>query len=278
MSPVIHASAAAPIHTPGYTLWPGSTPLLVSLPHAGTGLPEALKPRLVEQALALEDTDWHLAEVYAFARGMGASLIVPVMSRYLIDLNRPPEDAPMYPGVNNTGLCPTRFFSGDPLYRPGQEPDADEVAERRAQYWQPYHQALDDELARLQARHGHALLWDGHSIRGELPWLFEGRLPDLNLGTVNGSSCAPSLRAALQAVLAGQGRYSQVCDGRFKGGYITRRHGRPAQGIHAVQLEMAWRVYLGDADGFALDPARQAALEPLLRALLQTLLDWRPHA
>ena len=274
----VPASGVAPIRTPAYTLWPGSTPLLVSVPHAGTGLPEALKPRLVERALALEDTDWHLAEVYAFARGMGAGLIVPVMSRYLIDLNRPPEDAPMYPGANNTELCPTRFFSGDPLYRPGQAPGADEVAERRAQYWQPYHQALDDELARLQALHGHALLWDGHSIRGELPWLFEGPLPDLNLGTVNGSSCAPSLRAALQTVLAGQTRYTQVCDGRFKGGYITRRHGRPAQGIQAVQLEMAWRVYLDESEGFALDPLRQATLEPLLRALLQTMLDWRPGA
>jgi N-formylglutamate deformylase len=267
----------APTHTPSYTLWPGRTPLLVSVPHAGSGLPEALKPRLVERALALEDTDWHLAEVYAFARELGAGLIVPAMSRYLIDLNRPPEDVPMYPGVNNTGLCPVHFFSGDRLYRPGMEPDAAEVAQRRTQYWAPYHQALADELARLKTLHGHALLWDGHSIRSELPWLFEGRLPDLNLGTANGSSCAPSLRAALQAVLADQPRYSQVCDGRFKGGYITRRYGQPQQGVHALQLEMVWSCYMAESAPYRLDPQRVAELEPVLRALLQILLDWRPH-
>lgn len=276
----------APIVTPTHTLWPGRTPLLVSVPHAGTVLPAALKPRLVERALAVEDTDWHLAEVYDFARGLGAGLIVPVHSRYLIDLNRPPENAPMYPGTNNTELCPTRFFTGDPLYRDGQAPDDDEVAERTATFWRPYHEALRDELTRLKARHGHAVLWEGHSIRSELPWLFDGRLPDLNLGTVTGTSCAPSLRAALQAVLQGQHHFSHVCDGRFKGGHITRHFGQPAQGVHAVQLEMVWDCYMAEhmaehkaeRPPHALDPARQARLQPVLHALLSTAQAWRPDA
>jgi N-formylglutamate deformylase len=144
-----------------------------------------------------------------------------------------------------------------------------------ATYWQPYHQALAAELARLRAQHGHALLWDGHSIRSELPWLFDGQLPALNLGTASGASCAPALRDALMQVLARQSDFSHVTDGRFKGGYITRRYGQPEQGVHAVQMEMCWHTYMDEAPPWRLDPARVARLQPLLRALLQTLLDWR---
>jgi N-formylglutamate deformylase len=273
-----HASDAAPIRTPTHTLWPGRTPLLVSVPHAGRALPDSLRPRLVERALALEDTDWYLDELYAFARDLGAGLLVPVHSRYLVDLNRPPENTPMYPGTNNTGVVPLTFFTGDPLYRAGAEPDEAEVRERIERWWRPYHTALADELARLKALHGHALLWEGHSIKGELPWLFEGRLPDLNLGTASGASCAPSLRAALQAALAGHEGHTHVFDGRFKGGHITRHFGRPDQGLHAVQLEMVWDVYMAESAPYVLDPARVARLEPVLRRLLQTLLDWKPDA
>lgn len=261
-----------------HTLHTGSTPLLVSLPHVGTFIPDDLQPRLVERALAAEDADWHLDRLYAFARDLGASVIVPRCSRYVIDLNRPPENTPMYAGTNNTELCPTRFFSGDPLYRDGQAPSDAEVRERLARYWRPYHDALAAELARLKERHGHAVLWDGHSIRSVLPWLFEGRLPDLNLGTAGGASCAPSLRAALVRVLAAQDRYTQVTDGRFKGGYITRHYGRPGSGVHAVQLEMCWSTYMDERPPYAVDPRRAALLEPVLRALLQAALAWRPDA
>jgi N-formylglutamate deformylase len=259
-----------------YTLHPGTTPLLLSLPHVGTHIPAALQPRLMPRAAELEDTDWHLEAVYDFAHEIGASVIVPRHSRYVIDLNRPPENAPMYPGANNTELCPTRFFTGEPLYRDGQAPDEAEVAQRLARYWRPYHDALLGELARLKATHGHALLWDGHSIRSQLPWLFEGQLPALNLGTANGASCAPSLRSALMAVLAGQAEYSHVSDGRFKGGYITRHHGQPTQGVHAVQMEMCWHTYMHEAGPWQLDRERVQRLQPLLRQLLQTMLVWRP--
>lgn len=258
-----------------FTLHSGSAPLLVSVPHAGTVLPEALRARLVERAAGVEDTDWHLDRLYAFAHELGASLIVPKFSRYVIDLNRPREDTPMYPGVNNTGLIPTRFFSGDELYREGQAPTAAEISTRVETYWQPYHDALAAELARLRAVHGHAVLFDGHSIKSELPWLFEGTLPQLNLGTAGGSSCAPSLRAALGQVLAAQDRYSHVIDGRFKGGYITRRYGRPAERLHAVQLEMCWRCYLDEERPQIWDAERADEVKPLLRGLVQTMLDWR---
>lgn len=253
----------------------GTRPLLVSVPHVGTEIPSELGARMVPRALAVENTDWHLHLIYAFARAMGASMIVPRFSRFVVDLNRPPENTPMYPGVNNTELCPTRFFTGDPIYRDGQAPQADEIAHRVETYWRPYHDALGEELARLRAQHGHALLWDGHSIESSLPWLFEGRLPDLNLGTADGQSCAPRLRERLMQVLAGQSEFSHVTDGRFKGGYITRRYGRPAEGVHAAQMEMCFSTYMRQERApWLLDEERVAGrLQPLLQRLLQAMLD-----
>jgi N-formylglutamate deformylase len=259
-----------------FTLHHGSAPLLLSLPHVGTLIPDDQKPRYVDRALGVEDTDWHLESLYGFAHALGASVLVPRHSRYLIDLNRPPENTPMYPGVNNTELCPTRFFSGDPLYRDGQAPDAAEIERRIDQYWRPYHCALQAELQRLRAQHGHVVLWDGHSIRSQLPWLFEGRLWDLNLGTAEGRSCAPSLRQALNKVLAAQTRWTHVTDGRFKGGYITRQYGRPDEQVHAVQLEMCFCCYMDEAPPWAWHPERAAAVQPFLRQLLDTARHWQP--
>ena len=259
-----------------YTLTRGHTPLLVSLPHAGTHIPPAIAQALQPRALEVEDTDWHLDKLYAFATGLGASLIVPRHSRYVVDLNRPSDNQPMYAGANNTELCPTRFFSGDALYLDGQAPDAAQVQQRVATYWQPYHDALRSELQRLRAAHGYALLWDGHSIRSELPWLFEGKLPDLNLGTASGSACAPTLRAALADVLQSQSDFTVAIDGRFKGGHITRHYGRPDQQIHAVQLEQCWSSYMREAPPYAWDESIAARVQPLLRRLLQTMLAWRP--
>lgn len=261
-----------------FQLHQGSTPLLISMPHVGTEIPLDQQPRYRPRALQVEDTDWHLEPLYGFARALGAGTIVPRYSRFLIDLNRAPDDAPMYPGANNTGLCPTRLFSGEPIYRDGQDPDAAEIARRRQAYWQPYHDALAAELARLKALHGHAVLFDAHSIKSRLPWLFDGKLPDLNLGTAEGASCVPGLRSALMQLLQGQQRHTQVTDGRFKGGYITRHFGRPQEGIHAIQLEMCWSTYMHETPPYAIEPALAAQLEPTLRALVQTLLTWRPDA
>jgi N-formylglutamate deformylase len=259
-----------------FTLHRGSTPLLISMPHVGTHIPEELRGRYAERALQAEDTDWHLERLYGFAREMGASLLVPRLSRYVIDLNRPSDNQPMYPGRNNTELCPTRFFTGEALYQPGAAPDEAEVRRRVERWWQPYHTALAEELARIRQAHGHAVLFDAHSIKGELPWLFEGRLPDMNIGTVEGRSCAPTLRAAVAAVFEAQRDYDHVVDGRFKGGHITREHGRPQDGVHAVQLEMAWRAYMDEAPPYAWHDAKAAAVQPLLRRLVQALRDWKP--
>ena len=257
-----------------YTLHRGNTPLIISVPHVGTDIPPDIAAALRPRALQTEDADWHLDRLYAFATQLGASLIVPRYARYVVDLNRPPENTPMYPGVNNTELCPTRFFTGEPLYREGFEPDETEAARRVATYWRPYHDTLHSEMTRMHAEHGHAMLFDGHSIQPELPWLFEGRLPDLNLGTAGGSSCAPGLHERFVQVLSAQKRYSQVVDGRFKGGYITRHYGRPAQEWHTVQMEMGWQCYMGPQHRY--DEALAAQVQPVLRALLQSMLDWQP--
>ncbi len=259
-----------------YQLFRGTTPLLVSVPHCGTELPPGLAERMVPRARALEDTDWFLDRLYAFASEMGASVLVPRYSRYLIDLNRPSENTPMYPGQNNTELCPTRFFTGESLYLEGQAPGDAEIAERVASFWRPYRQVLADEMTRLHGEHGHAVLFDAHSIKSELPWLFEGQLPHLNLGTVGGASCSPALRRALAGVLEKQADYSHVIDGRFKGGHITRAHGRPSEGLHAVQLEMCWRCYM-DEQPPGWNETRVAEVTPLLHELVRTMRDWRPQ-
>jgi N-formylglutamate deformylase len=249
----------------------GSLPLLVSLPHDGSHIPPELAARMAPESRRAPDTDWHVSRLYAFAKDMGASVLVPSHSRYVVDLNRPPDDVSLYPGQNTTGLCPAVRFSGEPVYLEGQSPSEDEVQGRVERYWRPYHALLVEELQRLRGKHGRVLLWEGHSIRGEVPFLFEGTLPDLNVGTSSGASCSPQLQARLEGVLAAQKDYSWVANGRFKGGYITRQYGRPAQGVDAVQLELSQRNYM-DEDSFEYDEARAGRLLPPLRALLGAAL------
>ena len=255
-----------------FTLHRGTAPLLVSVPHDGTALPDAIAARMTESAHRVPDTDWHVARLYAFARELGASLIVPRHSRYVVDLNRPPDDVSLYPGQNTTGLCPIVQFSGEPVYREGQSPTPGEIAVRVETYWRPYHQALRGELERIRAAHGRVLLWEGHSIKGsDLPFLFEGRLPDFNLGTSAGKSCAPDVQRRIEAALAAQSDYDFVVNGRFKGGYITRHYGDPANGIDAVQLEMSQRIYM-DETTFAYDEAKAASAQIAVRALVEAAL------
>jgi N-formylglutamate deformylase len=178
----------------------------------------------------------------------------------------------MYPGASNTELCPTRFFTGDPLYRPGCEPDAAERARRLEMYWRPYHDALRGELDRIRKQHGFALLWDAHSIRSRIPWLFEGELPGLNVGTANEASAH---EAVTRAVARAAGRHPQVShavNGRFKGGYITRHYGQPAQDVHAVQLEMCQKLYMSEVAPFGYDEQLAAAIRPVVREMLLAAL------
>lgn len=253
------------------TLHRGTAPLLISLPHDGTAIPPAIAARLTSTARTAPDTDWFVSRLYQFANALGASILVPAFSRYVVDLNRPPDDVSLYPGQNTTGLCPTVQFSGEPVYLDGQEPSSTEIASRLDGYWRPYHDALETELSRLRALHGRVLLWEGHSIRSRVPFLFEGRLPDLNLGTAGGASCSPNTQQRLEEVLSAQSEYSWVSNGRFKGGYITRHYARPADRIDAVQLELAQCNYM-DEDSAAYDSAKATQVQIVLEALLRTAL------
>lgn len=253
------------------TLHRGTAPLLISLPHDGSELPPGFAERLVPAARSAPDTDWFVSRLYDFARELGASILVPRWSRYVVDLNRPQDDVSLYPGQNTTGLCTTVMFNGEPLYLPGAEPSAAEIQARIAQYWQPYHRALGDELVRIKAEHGRAVLWEGHSIRGVMPFLFEGRLPDINLGTADGRSCSPALQARLETIIAAQSDYTWVVNGRFKGGHITRHYGQPEQGVDAIQMELVQATYM-DEDAVRYDASRASKLQPLLRTLLAATL------
>ena len=257
-----------------YAFTPGTTPLLISMPHCGTWLPPELRPRLTEAAQALPDTDWHVDRLYDFAAGLGAGVLRATHSRYVIDLNRPPDDRPLYPGASNTELVPTTLFDEGPVYRPGAAPDAAEIAERRARYWRPYHDRLAAELAALKERFGVVLLFDAHSIRSVVPRFFAGRLPDLNLGTGDGRSAAADLTASLVEVASEAEGYSAVLNGRFKGGYITRTYGRPAENIHAVQLELAQATYMDEDPPYGFREDKAATIRPVLRRLLEAMLGW----
>jgi N-formylglutamate deformylase len=252
-----------------YRFRAGTTPLLVSMPHTGTHVPDWLAPRLSAAARPLPDTDWHLERLYDFVDELGASVLVATHSRYVVDLNRPPDNANLYPGQDTTGIVPLDTFHREPVYLTGFPPSAGEVAKRIETYWRPYHLRLQQALAEIKAQHGYALLWDAHSIFSVLPRFFKGKLPDLNLGTADGKSCAPGIGEALVKSVEG---HSVVLNGRFKGGYITRRYGHPASRVHAVQLELSEATYMDERApyDFREDLARE--LRPRLRTLLELLL------
>jgi len=257
---------------PVFQLTQGTAPLLISMPHVGTYVPDELADRMTKDASIVADTDWHLHQLYDFAHELGASVLMATHSRYVIDLNRPPDNSNLYPGRDTTSLCPVDTFDKQPLYQQGQEPDDAEIAARIEQYWRPYHHALAGELQRLHDTHGYAALWDAHSIRCEIPRFFEGRLPDFNLGSADGASCLPEIAREVEAVARAASGYSTILNGRFKGGYITRNYGKPEQNVQAMQLELAQITYMEERPPFAFDEQKAAKLRPHLRAMVETSL------
>lgn len=259
-----------------FTLHRGAVPLLVSLPHDGTAITGAIAARMTPQALRVPDTDWHVGVLYAFASELGASVIVPRWSRYVVDLNRPPDGHALYPGRNETGLVPVKTFADEAIYLDGEAPAAEEMTGRVDEHWKPYHIALQTELQRLRVEHGRTVLWDGHSIKSRVPMFFDGKLPDFNLGTAGGASCSPALQGRLNGVLrayanGNAGGYTHAVNGRFKGGYITRHYGKPDDGIGAVQLELAQCTYM-DEETFEYQSERAIGVQRVIRALLQATL------
>lgn len=254
------------------TITEGSEPLIISIPHAGMAIPDDVCG-FRSRALAQNDADHHVDKLYAFAQDLGATIVSSHISRSVIDLNRDPSGRSLYPGQVTTGLCPVSTFDGEPLYEAGVEPDAVEIARRRAVYFDPYHAALQQQIDRLSANHRAIVLYDAHSIRSHVPRLFEGELPRFNIGTNGGKTCALSLEAMLAQVCNNSG-HSWIANGRFKGGWITRHYGDPARGIHAVQMELAMRGYLDeDASRPPLwDGALAAPMQRILTAILYACL------
>ncbi|XAH23931.1 N-formylglutamate deformylase [Xylophilus sp. GW821-FHT01B05] len=259
---------------PAFRFRQGTRPLLISMPHAGTYVPPALAARFTAEARQVPDTDWHMERLYDFADAIGASVLVATHSRYVIDMNRPPDGASLYPGQSVTGLCPVDTFDDTPVYAdPADQPGDAEIAARREALWQPYHAQLAAELARQRAQHGVAALWDAHSIRSVLPRFFEGKLTDLNIGTGKGSSCEPALAERILEIARSAPGHSAVLNGRFTGGYITRHYGQPGQGVHAVQLEMTQCSYMQEALPFDYLPEVAARVQPTVRRMVEALLE-----
>jgi len=254
-----------------YTLIKGRIPLLISMPHNGEALPEYIANKMTEQGKKVADTDWHKDKLYAFAKALGAFIIMPKYSRYVIDLNRDPQGIDLYPGANSTELCPTTSFDLAPLYLDGQTPDKDEISYRVKTYWQPYHQALKTTLDDIQGEFGKAVLLEAHSILSKVPRFFEGQLPDFNFGTADGASCAPELLTQLQKL--DYSPYSMITNGRFKGGFITRQYGQPQKNIHAVQLELSQRTYMSEPSP-DYNEALANEVIPKLEQLVQSLIQF----
>lgn len=267
---------------PWLTITRGDAPLLVSFPHTGTAIPPETEARLVSPSRGRLDADWWIDRLYDFVRDLGATTVHTAISRTVIDVNRDPSGVSLYPGQATTELVPTTTFDGAALWKLGEAPDAAEIAERRAAYFDPYHAALSAEIARLRARHSRVVLYDCHSIRSVIPRLFDGELPVFNIGTNSGASCDPALERVI-AIRAAASGMSHVVNGRFKGGYITRHHGRPSDGVHAVQMELACRAYMREAVGDAFreadwpgayDPAAAAPVRAVLADILTLCRDF----
>jgi len=251
----------------------GSAPLLISIPHAGTHLTPEVASGLTDAALPLSDTDWHIPQLYDFAKALGASMIIGQYSRFVIDLNRPADDKPLYTTAT-TGLYPDTLFDGRATFKEGQQPSDEQRQGYLNDIWQPYHQKIQQELARLKQLHGYAMLFDAHSIASVIPRLFEGKLPDLNLGTNGGLSCASGLSEVVEGCCTAQDKFTHVLNGRFKGGYITRAYGQPNQHLHAVQLELAQCNYMEEIEPYPYAPQKAEPLQAVLKQMLGGMLHW----
>lgn len=256
----------------------GEAPLIVSMPHTGIRIPPEIEARLVSPWIARKDADWHIEKLYDFAPSMGATTIRTTVSRTVIDVNRDPSGASLYPGQATTELCPTTTFDGEPLYKDQCELDTEEIPARTALYFDPYHAAIADEIARLRGTHAKVVVFEAHSIRSVIPRLFESELPNFNIGTNSGASCDDALTTAIETA-CGNTKFSQVTNGRFKGGWTTRHYGKPPEGVHAVQLELACRGYMDEPADVSpdnwptpYDDQRASDMRAALKQILQACL------
>ena len=251
----------------------GDSPVILAMPHTGLHVPEAILASLNEKGRTLADTDWHVDRLYD---GLlpGATIVRATFHRYVIDANRDPAGKSLYPGQNTTTLCPTTDFDGAPIYRDSAEPDAQEIERRRVEFHAPYHAALEAEIARIRKMHGVAVLYDCHSIRSKIPFLFDGALPDFNIGTNGGETCAPAIESPVHDICKAAKEFTSVLNGRFKGGWTTRHYGRPADNVHSIQMELAQRAYMEEAAPWTYRGERANRLRPHLCKILAAIDQW----
>ncbi len=255
-----------------FELLVGDGPIILAQPHGGTYVPSEIMAKLNDTGQALADTDWHIARLYD-GLCTNATIIKANFHRYVIDANRDPADVSLYPGQNSTSLCPLTDFNGSPIYKSGMEPGADEIANRQRTWHAPYHHALQSQIERVKSIHGNAIVYDCHSIRLRIPFLFEGVLPDLNIGTDNGRTCSPGLQSLVQK-LATSSPYSTVLNGRFRGGWTTRHYGQQQNGVQAMQMEITQQAYLEhERAPWNYSEKKSASLRPLLKQILEALAD-----
>jgi N-formylglutamate deformylase len=257
-----------------YLLSKGSTPLLISMPHIGQKIPETIAGLMTEEALLIKDTDWYIDKLYEFAHEIGASIIKPNTSRYVIDLNRGIDGINLYPGADSTELCPSSTFNRTPIYLDEKKVLDEDVDKRIAEYWQPYHDEITNPLAEIKAEFGFAIILDAHSILSTVPRFFEGQLPDFNWGTVNGASCSVDVINSIKKIDFSP--YSVVWNDRFKGGYITREYGDPENNIHAIQLELSQRTYMNESE-FTFNESLALQVKPILKTMVEALLNCAPN-
>ncbi|TCV96716.1 N-formylglutamate deformylase [Biostraticola tofi] len=263
------------MHTPApFIFHQGTAPLFITMPHTGTWVPDDIKQRFTPEAQGVPDTDWHIEKLYAFAKALGASWLEATCSRYVVDLNRPPNGASLYPGQATTGLCPDSRFDGGPVYLPGGAPDTLEIEQRRSRYWQPWHDQLHAELQRMRAAFPRVVLWDCHSIRSVLPQFFDGVLPTFNIGTNKGQSCAPALQQRVADIAHQAAAFTMVENGRYTGGYITRHYSRPAEEIHTLQMELTQCSYMDEAPPWDWRPEKAQPLQAELESMLLSVLEF----
>lgn len=248
----------------------GKGPLLLAQPHGGIDIPDSILQRLNSLGQARADTDWHISRLYD-GLSADATIVSTPIHRYVIDANRDPADESLYPGQNTTSLCPLTSFDGDPIYLEGQAPSTDEIQQRQQDYHQPYHDAICEQLERIRQIHGYVILYDCHSIRSQVPYLFEGRLPDFNIGSNSGSSCDPAVERVLQDHCEAASGYRTAVNARFKGGWTTRHYGRPQQGYHAIQMELAQCNYMQEQAPWHYDDVESDELRAILAGILNDL-------
>lgn len=254
------------------SVFEGNRPVILAQPHGGTYVPADILARFNDRGEALADTDWHINKLYDGLLD-DVTVVQSHIHRYVIDANRDPRDVSLYPGQNTTSLCPLCDFNGNPIYKQSREPSCDEIERRRLRYYSPYHEALEHQVKRLKQKHKAVVVYDCHSIRSIIPFLFEDTLPDFNIGTNDGQSCGMELQASVEKICSKQAVYSYVVNGRFKGGWTTRHYGQPDQGIHTIQMELAQSTYMQESAPWNYDEQKAKNLRERLTQIIMELLE-----